>query len=101
MYANAQAAAAETPPGPNAHLVEDFRKIGITENHLHLWASRGPIGGAREAPLLSTAAVREAASARRGGGGGSAATVATGEALRSVDSTGIGYNYGSFAGVGN
>ncbi|CAM9111170.1 unnamed protein product [Pylaiella littoralis] len=70
MYASAQAAAAETPAGANAHLVEDFRKVGITENHLHLWASRGPIGGAKETPLLSAAAVREAASARRGVGGG-------------------------------
>lgn len=86
MYGNAQAAAAETPPGPNAHFVDDFHKIGITENQLHLWASRGPVGGAREAPLLSAAAVREAGIARRGGdkGGGAAAAVA-GRTLRSID----------------
>lgn len=88
MYANAQAAAAETPPDPNAHLVDDFHKAGITENHLHLWASRGPVGGAREAPLLSAAAVREAASARRGGDkGGGAGAVAEGGTLRSVGVT--------------
>lgn len=85
IYANAQAAAAKTPPGPNAHLVDDFHKIGITENHLHLWASRGPVGGAREAPLLSAAAVREAAIARRDGdGGGCKAAAATAGTLRSV-----------------
>lgn len=88
MYANAQAAAAETPPGPNAHLVDDFHKIGITENLLHLWASRGPVGGTKEAPLLSAAAVREAAIARRGGDrGGGEATAAAGGTLRSVGAT--------------
>ena len=86
MYAKAQAAAAETPPGPNAHLVDDFHKIGITESQLHLWASRGPVGGAREAPLLSAAAVREAAIARRGGdGGGGTAAAGAGGTLGSVD----------------
>lgn len=87
MYASAQAAAAETPPGPNAHLVDDFHKIGITESQLHLWASRGPVGGAKEAPLLSAEAVKEAASARRGGttAAAAAATAATaGETLRSA-----------------
>lgn len=97
MYANAQAAAAETPPGPNAHLVDDFHKIGITENHLHLWASRGPIGGTREAPLLSAAAVREAAVARRGGDtGGGAATAAAGATLRSVDGQSVLLCFGRF-----
>lgn len=84
MYASAQAAAERTPPDPNAHLVEDFDKIGITENHLHLWASRGPIGGAKEGPLLSHAAVQEASRARRGGSsssGGSGEAAATAVAV--------------------
>ncbi|CAM9666820.1 unnamed protein product [Scytosiphon promiscuus] len=71
MYASAQAAAEKTPPDPSAHLVHDFHKIGITENHLHLWASRGPIGGVKAGPLLPHAAVQEAARVRRGGGGNS------------------------------
>ena len=85
MYAKAQAAATETPPGPTAYLVDDFHKIGITENQLHLWASRGPVGGVREAPLLSPAAVGGAAIARRGGGGDVAAAAAAGRPPRSVD----------------
>lgn len=91
MYASAQAAAEKTPPDPNAHLVEDFHKIGITESHLHLWASRGPTGGAKEGPLLSHPAVIEAARARRGGGSGSgdggATVTAVGETNRSVESS--------------
>lgn len=66
MHSKAKAAAEETPPGPSADLLEDFRKIGITESHLHHWASRGPSGGTRDEPLLSPAAVREAAMKRRG-----------------------------------
>lgn len=65
MHSKARAAAEETPPGPGADLVEDFRKIGITENHLHLFASRGPSGGTKDEPLVSPAAVCEAALKRR------------------------------------
>ena len=68
MHSKARADAEETPPGPGADLVEDFRKIGITESHLHLWTSRGPSGATRDEPLLSPAAVREAALKRRGRG---------------------------------
>ncbi|CAM9228744.1 unnamed protein product, partial [Hapterophycus canaliculatus] len=101
MYASAQAAAEKTPPDPNAHLVEDFHKIGITENHLHLWASRGPVGGAKEGPLLSHAAVLEAARARRGsgsrGGSGGATATAAGKNCRSVESSPLSSNPGMAA----
>lgn len=72
MHSKAQAAAEETPPGPSADLVQDFRKIGITESHLHLWASRGASGSARDEPLLSPVVLREAALKRRGWGKGEA-----------------------------
>ena len=68
MHSKARAAAEEMPAGPGADLVEDFRKIGITENHLHLWASRGPSGKVKDEPLVSPAGVCEGALKRRGRG---------------------------------
>lgn len=70
MYSKAAASVAATPPGTGGDLIEVFHRIGVTEGHLHAWASRGPRGcdGVRDVSLLSRDAVEKAAAARRGGG---------------------------------
>lgn len=70
MYSKAAASAAATSPGAGGDLIEVFHRIGVTEGHLHAWASRGPRGrdGVRDVALLSRDAVEKAVAARRRGG---------------------------------